>query len=57
MGHDVIPALVTGCPVLLKHAPESALISQIIAEYAAEAGLPEGLLSFLPAETRSPRQS
>ncbi|OOL32260.1 aldehyde dehydrogenase [Rhodococcus rhodochrous] len=51
MGRDVIPALVAGCPVIVKHAPESALTSRIIAQCASDAGLPDGVLSFLPAET------
>ncbi|MFE5915037.1 aldehyde dehydrogenase [Streptomyces wedmorensis] len=44
------PALVAGCPVILKVSPENALSSYIIAESAAEAGLPEGVLSVLPAD-------
>lgn len=43
------PALVAGCTVVLKVSPENALSSYIIAEAAAEAGLPEGVLSVLPA--------
>ncbi|WP_329204665.1 aldehyde dehydrogenase [Streptomyces sp. NBC_00683] len=44
------PALVAGCTVVLKVSPENALSSYIIAEAAAEAGLPEGVLSVLPAD-------
>lgn len=51
MGRDVIPGLVAGCSVIVKHAPESQLTSRIIAEAALEAELPEGLLSFVAAET------
>ena len=44
------PALVAGCTVVLKVSPENTLSSYIIAEAAAEAGLPEGVLSVLPAD-------
>ncbi|TVL90003.1 aldehyde dehydrogenase [Streptomyces sp. SAJ15] len=43
------PALLAGCPVILKPAPEAPLDSYILAEIAAEAGLPPGVLSVLPA--------
>ncbi|GAA0358392.1 aldehyde dehydrogenase [Streptomyces blastmyceticus] len=43
------PALLTGCSVVLKPAPETSLDAYILAEIAAEAGLPEGVLSVLPA--------
>ncbi|MFD9632291.1 aldehyde dehydrogenase [Streptomyces violascens] len=44
------PALLTGCSVILKPSPESPLDSYILGEMAAEAGLPEGVLSILPAD-------
>ncbi|MGW8332336.1 aldehyde dehydrogenase [Streptomyces sp. NPDC055897] len=44
------PALLTGCSVILKPSPESPLDSYILGEIAAEAGLPEGVLSILPAD-------
>ncbi|WP_405904151.1 aldehyde dehydrogenase [Streptomyces sp. NBC_00656] len=44
------PALVAGCTIVLKVSPENALSSYVIAEAAAEAGLPEGVLSVLPAD-------
>jgi aldehyde dehydrogenase (NAD+) len=50
MGMKVIPALLAGCPVVVKHAPESQLSAHIIAAAARAAELPEGVLSFLPAE-------
>ncbi|MEU2870328.1 aldehyde dehydrogenase [Streptomyces olivoreticuli] len=43
------PALLTGCSVVLKPAPETPLDAYVLAEIAAEAGLPEGVLSVLPA--------
>ncbi|MGX2997461.1 aldehyde dehydrogenase [Streptomyces sp. JNUCC 64] len=44
------PALLAGCPVVLKTSPESPLDAYLIAEAAAEAGLPEGVLSILSAD-------
>lgn len=44
------PALLAGCTVILKPSPESPLDSYILGEIAAEAGLPEGVLSILPAD-------
>ncbi|WP_060884900.1 aldehyde dehydrogenase [Streptomyces caniscabiei] len=44
------PALLAGCPVILKVSPETPLDAYLLAEIAAEAGLPEGVLSILPAD-------
>lgn len=43
----VIPALLAGCPVIVKAAVESQLIMRIVAGCAAAAGLPAGALSIL----------
>jgi len=51
MGMKIIPALLAGCTVIVKHAPESALTSRLIAEAAGASGFPEGVISFLPAGT------
>ncbi|MGK5114611.1 aldehyde dehydrogenase family protein [Geodermatophilus sp. CPCC 205506] len=51
VGMKVVPALLAGCPVVVKHAPECQLTARIIADAAREADLPEGVLSFLPADT------
>lgn len=50
MGMKVIPALLAGCPVVVKFSPESQLTSRFIAEAAAATGFPPGVLSFLAAE-------
>ncbi|MEU5162536.1 aldehyde dehydrogenase [Streptomyces sp. NPDC020875] len=42
------PALLTGCCVVLKPAPETPLDANWLAGLCAEAGLPEGVLSVLP---------
>ncbi|GGY66468.1 aldehyde dehydrogenase [Streptomyces omiyaensis] len=44
------PALLAGCTAVLKPSPESPLDSYLLGEIAAEAGLPEGVLSILPAD-------
>jgi aldehyde dehydrogenase (NAD+) len=43
------PALAAGCSVVLKPAPETPLTVYALAEALAEAGLPEGVLSIVPA--------
>ncbi|MEE4496201.1 aldehyde dehydrogenase [Streptomyces sp. BE230] len=44
------PALAAGCTVVLKPSPETPLDAYLFAEVAAEAGLPQGVLSILPAD-------
>ncbi len=39
------PALLAGCTVVFKPAPETPLDAFLLAELFAEAGLPEGVLS------------
>jgi aldehyde dehydrogenase (NAD+) len=51
MAMKVVPALLAGCPVVVKHAPESQLTAHLVAEASRQAGFPEGVLSFLPADT------
>jgi acyl-CoA reductase-like NAD-dependent aldehyde dehydrogenase len=46
----LIPALLAGCPVVLKPAPESPLDALLLAELIAESGLPPGLVSVLPGD-------
>jgi betaine-aldehyde dehydrogenase len=43
------PALVAGCPVVLKPAPESPLDAFLLAELVAEAGFPAGAVNVVPA--------
>lgn len=42
------PALLAGCPVIIKVAVENMLPSFVLADAINAAGLPEGLVSFLP---------
>ena len=45
----VAPAVIAGCTVVLKPAPETPLDAYVFGEIMAEAGLPKGVLSILPA--------
>ncbi|MCX4679069.1 aldehyde dehydrogenase [Streptomyces sp. NBC_01433] len=45
----IVPALLAGCTVILKASPETALDALVLGEIFTEAGLPEGVLSILPA--------
>jgi aldehyde dehydrogenase (NAD+) len=49
MMQKVAPALVAGCTVIMKPAPETPLEAYIVAECAEEAGLPPGVLNLVPA--------
>jgi betaine-aldehyde dehydrogenase len=43
------PAMLAGCTVVLKPAPETPLDSYLLAEAAIEAGVPEGVINIVPA--------
>jgi aldehyde dehydrogenase (NAD+) len=43
------PAVIAGCTVVLKPAPETPLDAYVFAEIMEEAGLPKGVLSIVPA--------
>ena len=47
--NKLAPALLAGCSVILKPAPETPLDSVLLGEWLTEAGLPAGVLSVLPA--------
>lgn len=49
MTQKIAPALVAGCTVIMKPAPETPLEAYIIAECAEEVGLPPGVLNLVPA--------
>src|ERR1700733_12590673 len=44
----VVPALLAGCAVVLKPAPESVLDAQLLADLVAEADLPPGVFNVVP---------
>ncbi|WP_330251747.1 aldehyde dehydrogenase [Nocardia sp. NBC_00565] len=48
--NKLAPALLAGCTVVLKPAPLTPLTANKIADIFTDAGLPEGVLSILPAE-------
>ena len=43
----MVPALLAGCPIIIKTAPETPLSAYLLAEATIEAGLPEGVLSII----------
>ncbi|MCU1488064.1 MAG: Aldehyde Dehydrogenase [Actinomycetia bacterium] len=43
------PALASGCTMILKPSPETALDSYILAEALEEAGIPNGVVNIVPA--------
>jgi aldehyde dehydrogenase (NAD+) len=55
VGMKALPALLTGNVVVLKLPLETRLVAQYIADAAAEADLPPGVLSVLAAGTESSR--
>lgn len=44
----VVPALLAGCSVVLKPAPESALDAQLLAEFVEATELPPGVVNVVP---------
>ena len=44
----IYAALIAGCPLILKPAPETPLSAAFVADAALRAGLPPGILSILP---------
>jgi aldehyde dehydrogenase (NAD+) len=46
----VAPALAAGCSVVLKPPPETPLTAYMLADALSAAGLPDGVLSILPAD-------
>ena len=45
--NTVIPAIMAGNAVILKHAPQTPLVAERFAEAFAKAGLPEGVFQYL----------
>jgi len=50
IGWKVAPALLAGCTVVLKSSPESPGSALVVAEIAAEIGLPKGVLNVVTAD-------
>jgi betaine-aldehyde dehydrogenase len=49
MMSKLAPSLVAGCTIVLKPAPETPLDTMLVAEMLIEAGVPEGVVSIVPA--------
>jgi aldehyde dehydrogenase (NAD+) len=49
MTGKIAPALLAGCTVIMKPAPETPIEAHIIAEAAHEVGLPDGVINLVPA--------
>jgi len=47
--NKLAPALLAGCAVIVKPAPNTPLSAMMLADVLAEVGLPEGLVSIVPA--------
>src|SRR5690554_3676876 len=50
MMNKIAPALLAGCSVIMKPAPETPLEAYILAECAEAAGFPHGVLNLVPAQ-------
>lgn len=48
--NKIAPALLAGCPVIMKPAPETPLEAYIVAQCAHEAGFPKGVINLLVAD-------
>src|ERR1700686_300570 len=48
VAHKVAPAIASGCPIILKPAPQTPLTSLLAAEAVQQAGWPDGALNVLP---------
>jgi acyl-CoA reductase-like NAD-dependent aldehyde dehydrogenase len=46
----LVPALLAGCTVVLKPAPQTALDGLLLAEMVEQAGLPPGVVNVVPAD-------
>ena len=46
----IVPALITGCTVVLKPAPETPLDAYLVAELLDKAGCPPGVVNVVPAD-------
>lgn len=49
----VVPALIVGCTVVLKPAPQTALSGYLFAELIEKAGIPAGVVNVVPADRQA----
>jgi acyl-CoA reductase-like NAD-dependent aldehyde dehydrogenase len=50
------PALIAGCPIIIKPAPETSLDALLLADLVEQLGLPPGVVSVLPGDGEVGRQ-
>lgn len=48
VAHKVAPAIASGCPIIIKPAPQTPLTALLLAEAVEQAGLPDGAFNVLP---------
>ncbi len=48
VAHKIAPALASGCPIVLKPAPQTPLTALMLAEVIDESDVPPGVVSILP---------
>lgn len=48
VAHKVAPAIASGCPIILKPAPQTPLTALLLAETVEQAGLSDGAFNVLP---------
>ncbi|HZQ19871.1 MAG TPA: aldehyde dehydrogenase family protein [Terriglobales bacterium] len=48
VAHKVAPAIASGCPIIVKPAPQTPLTALLLAETVEQAGLPDGAFNVLP---------
>jgi acyl-CoA reductase-like NAD-dependent aldehyde dehydrogenase len=48
VAHKVAPAIASGCPIIVKPAPQTPLTALLLAEVVEQAGLPDGAFNVLP---------
>jgi acyl-CoA reductase-like NAD-dependent aldehyde dehydrogenase len=48
VAHKVAPAIASGCPIIVKPAPQTPLSALLLAEAVEQAGLPDGAFNVLP---------
>jgi len=48
VAHKVAPAIASGCPIIVKPAPQTPVTALLLAEAVEQAGLPDGAFNVLP---------
>lgn len=48
VAHKAAPAIASGCPIIIKPAPQTPLTAFLLAEAVEQAGLPDGAFNVLP---------